>query len=418
MRAPKRQGMRSALVRLGLSALVVLALAVPAGASDKAVNRAIGNLPCKAERVPDETSKNLKTLAQVSWTPDIETGELDIVGDLMIGHIYGAPGGITTVDISDPLNPKWLNTARTEGRFSYDAKITDDGTTAVVGIDDAPMNGGVALFDIRDPKKPKLMHTWISDRPGALQNGHMVYTANIDETDWVFLAPNDSTGVWILRIVGPPGKREIEYVTNTLLVEGGPLGPHDMYIGFDEVLETWVLYAADGYHGWLAYDIGDPATPQFLGGFLHPSTGYTHTIQAGMVGGRRIVATVEEVGANYLKIYDATNLLSPTLLGIWSSSQVPIAAQHNLQIVKDHLYVAHYGSGIFIFDLEPLVEAGQPVTSEISPVAQYRPDNSSLWDVVLKDGLIYGGRFNAGGGFDVVAFGCVPAGNRAYTSTG
>lgn len=364
-------------------------------------------------------SGNLKTLARDEWSPDVTTGELDIHGDLMIGHIYGSPGGIMTVDISDPLAPEILGSARIDGRFSYDAKITDDGNTAVVGIaDDAALHAGLTLIDIRDPRNPKVMSEWMSERPGALQNGHMVYTTYIDEEQWVFVAPNDSTGVWILKIVGPPGDQEIEYVTNTLLVEGGPLGPHDMYIGFDKTLETWVLYAADGYEGWLAYDIGDPATPQFLGRFLHPSTGYTHTIQAGMVAGRRIVTTVEEVGANYLKVYDATNLLSPVLLGIWSSSQVPIASQHNLQIVKDHLYVAHYGSGIFVFDLKPIAEAAHPLTSEISPVAIYSPDSSTFWDVVLKDGLVYGGRFSGGGGFDVVAFGCIPPGNKAFTSTG
>lgn len=401
-----------------LAAVLVLTAAPNVLASSKALKRAVANLPCKAKFTQGETTKNLKTLSHNPWSPDISTGELDILGDLMIGHIYGDPGGITTVDISDPLSPRWIGTGRIEGRFSYDAKITDDGTTAVVGIDDGLRYAGIALFDIRDPAKPKLMSEWMSDRPGALQNGHMLYTQNIDGTDWVFLAPNDSTGVWILKIVGPPGNREIEYVTNTLLVEGGPLGPHDMYIGFDEDLETWVLYAADGYEGWLAYDIGDPATPQFIGGFLHPSTGYTHTIQAGKVAGRRIVATVEEVGANFLKIYDATDILRPVLLGVWSSSSVPVASQHNLQIVRDHLYVAHYGSGIFIFDLKPLAKAAEPVTSDIEPVAQYRPQSSSFWDVVLKDGLVYGGRFGAGGGFDVFAFGCIPAGHRAYTSTG
>ena len=398
---------------------LLLTLAAPhVLASSKAVRRAVGSLPCKAEYSPGETTKNLKTLAQQPWTPDIATGELDIRGDLMVGHIYGEPGGITTVDISNPLKPRWIGSGRTPGRFSYDAKITDDGTTAVVGIDDGVAHAGIALFDIRNPAKPKLMHEWMSDRPGALQNGHMVYTQNIDGVDWVFLAPNDSTGVWILKIVGPPGKQEIEYVTNTLLVEGGPLGPHDMYIGFDKDLETWVLYAADGYEGWLAYDIGDPATPEFLGGFLHPSTGYTHTIQAGKIAGRRIVATVEEVGGNFLKVYDATNLLRPVLLGVWSSSALPVAAQHNIQIVGDHLYMAHYSSGIFIFDLKSIAEAAEPLTSEIDPIALYRPEGASFWDVVLKDGLIFGGRFGASGGFDVVAFGCIPAGSKAYTSTG
>ncbi len=111
-------------------------------------------------------------------------------------------------------------------------------------------------------------------------------------------------------------------------------------------------------------------------------------------------------------------MLWPVFLGVWSSSALPVASQHNIQIVGDHLYVAHYSSGIFIFDLEPIAKAAEPLTSEVEPVAQYIPQGASFWDVVLKDGLVYGGRFGAGGGFDVFAFGCMPAGEKAYTSTG
>src|SRR5688572_11184028 len=133
-----------------IGALLLSAVAPNVFASSKAVKRAVGSLPCKAPYTQGETTKNLKTLAQEPWMPDIATGELDIQGDLMVGHIYGDPGGVTTVDISDPLTPRWIGTGRIPGRFSYDAKITDDGTTAVVGIDDGVAHAGIALFDIRN----------------------------------------------------------------------------------------------------------------------------------------------------------------------------------------------------------------------------------------------------------------------------
>jgi hypothetical protein len=410
------------LVAAVLAIVVVAALTSPGIAAGsktwKAVAKQMKGVPCEADVTEGETSANLKTLTAQPWPPDITTGELDIEGDLLLGHIYASPGGLVAVDVSNPLKARILTAFRLDGYFTYDVKITTDGTTALLGFDDGIASAGIAVVDIRDPEKPKLMDTWVSERPGALQNGHMLYTEYIDETDWVFLAPNDSTGVWILKLVGDPGKRKIELVTQTLLVEGGPLGPHDMYIGFDKDLETWVLYAADGYEGWLAYDIGDPATPAFLGGFLHPSTGYTHTIQAGTIAGRRIVATVEEVGGNFLKVYDATDLLRPVLLGVWSNDTVPVASQHNLQIVGDHLYVAHYGSGVYVFDLAQVAEDATPLTSSIAPVALYQPGDASFWDVVLADGLVYAGKFSAGAGFDVVGFGCITPGAKAMTSTG
>ena len=409
--------MRGRWVTTAVAVLLIVLVAVPqVGASSRrALKRAIRDLPCEGSIGPGG-SGNVKGLAVQDWTPDIRVGDLDIHGDLLVGNIYGDPGGITTVDISDPLNPKWIGKGQMAA-WALDAKITDDGTTAVVGLDHFGY-AGIALFDIRKPESPRLMHEWTSQRPGILQMGHMISTANIDETDWIFVAPYDSTGIWIFKLTGPAGNKKIEYVTSTLPVEGGPGGPHDTFVTFDKDLETWVMYVADSNEGWLAYDVGDPANPQLLGGFLHPSAGSAHTIQAGKIAGKRIVVTIEEIGANMMKVYDATNLLRPTLLGVWWADTLPLAIQHNIQIVKKHVYVAHIFHGIFIFDLEAVAKAGKPLVSEIEPVAQYQVHEENFYDVVLKDGLIYGSRYKQGGGFDVVAFGCIPAANPAYTSKG
>lgn len=403
-----------------IAAIVMLApLAAPATAGRdpyKKVRREMRGVPCKAE-VGAETSKNLKTLAEAPVPGDIEIGELDVDRDLLLGHIYGSPGGLITADVSNPLKPRLRSTFRLEGRFTYDVKMTVDRSTALLGFDDGLAYAGIATVDIRDPDEPRLMSEWVSPRPGPLQNAHMLYTERIDGTDWIFLAPNDSTGVWILKLVGPPGDRKIEFVTQTFLAEGGPLGPHDMYIGYDKKLKKWILYAADGYEGWLAYDVSDPATPTFIGGFPHPSSGYTHTIQSGWVSGKRIVATVEEVGVNLLKVYDATNLMAPVLLDVWFHDGGPVSSQHNLQIVNNHLYVAHYSSGVYAFDLRAVAAPGQGLPN-LEPVARYRPSGASFWDVVLENGVVFTSKFMSGGGFDAVGFGCIPPGKRAYSSTG
>src|SRR5689334_23901098 len=62
--------------------------------------------------------------------------------------------------------------------------------------------------------------------------------------------------VWILELTGTPDARELTYVTQTLPVEGGPLGPHDMYVTQDAVDGHWYLYSSDGFHGWAAFKIG------------------------------------------------------------------------------------------------------------------------------------------------------------------
>ena len=228
---------------------------------------------------------------------------------------------------------------------------------------------------------------------------------------------------------GTPDARTLTYVTRTLPVEGGPLGPHDMFVTHDEVDGNWYVYSADGFHGWTAFNINDPTSPELAGGVANPAEGaYTHTIQAQWINGRRIVATIGEVGANALKVYDATNLMAPLFLGAWQAEPGAgsTAPEHNFSLVDGTLYLSYYTLGVYVFDLKQL--SGIPVlgTAELSPAAHFGEnpeaapgplDFSGVWDTVLKDGLLY--LSNIDGGLVVVGYGCNnPLPNPALTSTG
>ncbi|HVF53509.1 MAG TPA: hypothetical protein VNC78_07850 [Actinomycetota bacterium] len=417
---------------LALTVFMLFAGQVPAQAGPMddpyAPSRAaLAKVPCEASSAvtDDAGSDNVKALRKLPWPgPDVSSGEIDIHGNVLVAFYREALGnGIITYDISDPDKPKQLAKFSTGANTPYDVKITSDGKTAVIGYgaDVASVvvgYAGVIAVDISDPARPKLTDDWISPRPGPTQNGHMVFTERIDRQHWVFIAPNEGSGAWILKLNGPPEKRTFEYVTVTFPVEGGFLGPHDIFVQKDKVLDKWVLYAADGYHGWLAFDISNPASPLPLGGFAHPATGYTHTIQARMIGGRRIVATIEEVGANLLKVYDATNLAAPIPLGVWyqKAGTGPAEAQHNLQMVGKYLYIAHYDRGFYVFDISSL--EGQPLSADLQPMAHYMDGESVIWDVVIRKGLMYLTSYPTGGGLHVVGFGCVTPGNRRANSTG
>jgi hypothetical protein len=253
----------------------------------------------------------------------------------------------------------------------------------------------------------------------------MLYTARIADEDWLFLAPNTSTGVWILRIVGEPAERRLEFVTQTLPVEGGPLGPHDMFVQQDGLDGNWYVYSSDGYHGWTVFNVNDPTNPTLAGGIVRPETGYTHTIQAGIVAGRRIVATIAEVGANYLQVYDATNLNAPVLLAAWQASPASTAPQHNFQIVNGSLYLAHYTAGFYVFDLTQLPAVPAVGTLDFAPKAHYSTGDEGtatalsfdyFWDIVLWNGMLYGSSMRDG--VHVVGYGCNAPGDAGVTSTG
>ena len=396
-----------------------------------AIQDIMADVPCEAE-VGDSTSANLVELAHVEYAEASGMhAELDIRGTLAVHARYGT-GGFEIIDITDPLALRHLgNFTLDENEGALDVKFSPDNATVLYGTGD-----GIVMADVRDPYNPVQVGHWTTDDvpadaetvPGLGYNTHMLYTKRIAEQDWVFIAPNANTGVWILKLEGPPEARTLTYVTRTLPVEGGPLGPHDMFVTQDAVDGNWYLYSADGFHGWTAFNVNDPANPELAGGIANPVEGaYTHTIQAEWVNGRRLVATIGEVGANALKVYDATNLRAPILLAAYQAEPGPgsTAPEHNFNMVGGKLYLSYYTLGVYVFDLTQL--SGLPVigTAELSPVAHYgdNPEQApgplafaEIWDTVLQDGLLY--LSNIDGGLFVVGFGCNAVPDPALTSTG
>jgi len=185
----------------------------------------------------------------------------------------------------------------------------------------------------------------------------------------------------------------------------------------------WLLYSSDGYHGWTVFNVNDPTAPELAGGIVRPETGYTHTIQAATVGDRRIVATIAEVGSNFLQVYDATNLQAPLLLASWQASPTGVSPQHNFNIVNGSLYLAHYANGLYVFDLTQLPDIPAAGQLDFAPSAHYSTGAESpislfshFWDLVLWNGLLYGSSMEDG--VHVIGYGCNTPGDSTLTSTG
>lgn len=392
----------------------------------EAVRTAMADVPCEAD-VGEATSANLAVLARATFEEG-GAGDIDVRGRLLASTR-------SLHDVSDPLDPVLLADFVTlEIDAGGDVKFLSDNQTLVTG---AP--GGILLLDVRDPAAPVVEDEWSFDEftgvnlPGGslFLNAHMLGTALIGGTDWVFLAPNSNSGIWILRVDGEPGSRQLTYVTQTLPAEGGPLGPHDLFVHQDPFTDGWLLYSADGFHGWTVFSLDDPTAPAPLGGLVLPQPGYTHTIQAARFGERRIVVTIAEVGENLLQVFDATVLQAPILLATWQVAPLATTPQHNINIVGDHLYLAHYGYGMFVFDLTTVGTLPLSSVGTFQPVAHYDPvpggtpyvagidGFEAVYDVVLQDGVLYVSGFSDPvNGIDVLGFGCITPGDATQRSIG
>ena len=394
----------------------------PAAADPLAAVRALlADVPCEAD-VGEGTSENLLPLS-LTPLPESDHAELDGQGPYLLAARHSA-GGFGVLDPSDPAAPALVGTYLSEGTRALDVKWLPLGDAAVVGVDE-----GVELVDLRDPAQPVLLSTWrFADAGLPFTEAHMVDAHLVGGKEWVFVAPASDSGVYVLERVGDALEYRASY--QHPLLKGGPIGPHDMTVLDDELLGKPVLYVANGFEGWLAADVSDPASPKHLGGMVNadPAQGYLHTIQAEKVGDRRLVATVSEVGVNAVKVWDATDLARPVLLAEWFSDPArPVLPNHNLQLLHGMLYVAHYGQGVYVFDLATRGATPYAGTLEMRPVARFVPEGATqaanpalafvdVWDVVVVDGVLYAS--DQEDGVHAVGFGCLAPGDAAQRSRG
>lgn len=433
------------VLALLLAALVALAGCVapaadldPASIADADVAAAwdrvaalVADLPCEAQVSAAETSENLLPLA-VLRAENGGRANLDAWGDLLVA---GHGEGLDVISVHDPMAPRFVATFLHEDGFG-DAKFVGDGkyvaaahgrSIEIVDVSAATM--APAGADV-DPDALVSVGLWEypAPPPGHLfTNMHMLEAHTIGEDDYVFVAPNDDTGVWWFKVDVVDGVASFETMAPIgAPLAGGPLGPHDMSVIHDEILDKPILYIANGFEGWQAWDISDPASPKRLLVLpnLGPGQGYTHTVAAGKVGDRRIVATIAEVGVNTLRIFDVTDFARPILLAEWWADKArPHLPQHDINIVAGYLTMGHYTKGAYVFDLNKLGSTPLVGSVTLSPVAHFVPTNpmepgtlgfANVFDVVTVNGVLYVSDFtDAENAVTPVAFGCLAAGDVA-----
>ncbi|HEV8361219.1 MAG TPA: hypothetical protein VGR28_12275 [Candidatus Thermoplasmatota archaeon] len=393
------------------------ALAVPTPAELAAL---AAGLPCEAAQVAGPLSDNLREVSLLDLTPTPgRLGALDAHADLLLVEHYDA-GGFDVVRIADPRAPRVLGSFESPP-ITLDLEFTTDGATALLGE-----QSRVRLVDVRDPTRPVEEGVW--DFPTPDIQAHTLHVFPWQGRDLVFTSSQTAQGMWIFAVDGAPGARNLSVLSVYKPPVEDTMSPHEAWATFDEDLQAPVLYVANGWAGWYALDITDPAHPRQLGLGLVPNLDpyqeYVHSIIAAKVGGKRLVATTAEIGANALKVYDATDFAAPRLLATWTSRPVPTPSEHFFTIVGSKLLLAHYQEGGFIFDLASLPAA--PLLPW-GPVARFQPGPDvgptssfpfqgweGIYDVLVKDGLTYWTDRRLG--VHVLAFGCFEPGDTALTT--
>lgn len=398
-----------------------------------AVLAAMEGVPCEATVPSGATSENLKQLGL--WgSNESAFANLDPWGEFLVA---GNGLGLHVISVRDPMNP--VEVAWYPDHGFGDAKWTANGTAVAAAsrgrtidiLDVSAVydwNGGEPLGN----DSIRVVGTW--EYEGApppprdlFTNMHMLEAHRINGNDYVFVAPNDDTGVSWFKVTIEDGNATFDTMPPVgAPLSGGPLGPHDMTVEDDLILNKPMMYIPNGFEGWQAYDLSDPERPVRLASMPNlVMQGYTHTIVGNKVGEKRIVATIQEVGTNTLKVYDATNFASPVLLAEWSADKSdPKTPQHDITLLDGKLYMAHYTYGVYVFDLTTLTT---PLvgTATLSPVAHFVPANrmdggalgfANVFDVNVVSGVLYISDFtDPANALTSVGFGCLTPGDPLLT---
>jgi hypothetical protein len=394
-------------------------------------------LPCDVPAAAGAagTTANLRPLAldPLDDNDAVTHGEVDATTVdgrtwLLVGRY--AAGGFDLVDGTDPAHPVQVSTwTPSEGGVALDAKFLADGRSVLVSA-----SHSLDIVSLQDPAEPELEHRHTLEQDGA----HMVTPFIVGGVEHVAISEAEGLDVSIFRIVGTPGDRSLERVARPILTptgsqeSAGPAHTHDTWFEDDPESGKPLLWIANAFFGVAALDVTDPANPVKVLDLqpVDPFPSYVHTVRVAHVDGRRLVAASHEYGVPALKVWDATDLSDPKLVGTWHAD-LPTKPQHNLQVVGDKAYVAHFADGVYVLSLAGLPSASSPVPQTLQVLAHLAPEGEGptprvpvglaqdyygARDLVVHQGFLWVAETDAG--LRSVAFGCLVPGDPAASSHG
>ncbi len=321
--------------------------------------------------------------------------EVDVVGDLaLVASILGSRGA-TLVDISDPDNMVVLSHIYNLDD-NWDARISPDGKYVFVGcqgsgafdctgVEDsgeqpavtgggacasvATCPGGIAVFDIEDPRDP----VFIEYLPMGFT--HNVYSF-MHEEKYYFLSANGAMGEW------DPEARTVRLASTNVT------GSHDIHVQTHPLTNQTLLYSGAGGKGHMGiWDVADPFEPKLIGALdpeTHngsiPATWHEQSPMPCLIDDRHYTIGAGESGggvAQSVAVVDTTDPTSPFVVGQWQLPDAPSLSGQGMYRFSIHnidgncdgqVAIGHYHAGVWVFDISTAERAASPVT-----LAYYQP---------------------------------------------
>jgi hypothetical protein len=341
---------------------------------------------------------------------------------------HGGGDRVYAIDISDPANPRIVDSIQANTRLVNDMQTTADGNFMVLTREGAAdRKNGIVIADTHDPLHPKEISQFTD---GVAAGVHSVYIYEHPTYGRYVFITNDGTGAIDIVNITEPAKpvRAGEWRTDR---------PDPGRYVHDLDIVDGLMYASYWNDGLVILDIGNgkfggkPDKPVLVSQFKYDldslyrdveavsSPGFTrgtHTAWRQRDGGK-YVFIADEVYLNgpikgakdasssrmygTLQVIDVSDIQRPRAVAWYTPESGGV---HNVWLVKDTLYMGAYDAGFHVFDISgelvgDLRAQGREIASLNTADMQGHAQNAAFtWGVVVnpKDGLAYVNDFNNG----------------------
>jgi plastocyanin len=349
----------------------------------------------------------------------LQTSEEWIVGH----HLYVSTiaDRVYSYDISDPANPKALDSMKVDARLINDVSTTPDEKVGVFTREGASnRKNGIVFFDASDPAHLKVLSEYTETVTGGVHsafiNSHYVYITD------------DATGsLRIIDFQDPAHPKEVarwqtENATAQTVV--GPLGPsetgrylHDLYV------KDGLAYLAYWRDGMIILDVGNgikggsPEHPQLVSQFKYNhyelyGNGWlagTHTAfryKNYAFIGDEVFPAMFDIGSKervpvrgICHVMDVSDIEHPREVAYY---EVPEGGVHNVWADDDMLVLGDYAGGGRVVDISGelrgnLYAQGREIARLWTGDPEgFRPNVQWAWGAQPANGLIFFNDINSG----------------------
>jgi hypothetical protein len=325
------------------------------------------------------TSGDRNAIASVVVTPRNAERELEVVGraplkDMQAAEqwIFGNYAYVSTIsdkvliyDISDPKNPKLTDTLKVDAHIVNDVSITADGKIGVITREGASTRkNGIIFLDTSDLAHPKILSEYTTTVTGG------VHSAFIYQ-HYVFLTDDATGSLRVIDFQDVKAPKEVarwqfenQVATTTKTPEGGEqVGGrylHDVYV------KDGLAYLAYWRDGVIILDVGNgikggsPEKPQLVSNFRF---NYYDLYGNGWLAGAHAVFRYK----NYLFVGDE---VFPEIFDISSRNRIPVRG------------IVH------VLDVSNIEQPRK--------VAEYSVPEAGSHNIWVEDDILYMGYYNGG----------------------